>query len=232
MSHDHALKQIHDWWFPIDDNGPSQYADCEWGHPLRNAEMFPIIEELTASRDRIHAVDIGANIGYVTSWMSLRWNQVSSFEPGPITFRALEKNVRRDNIDLYNVGLSDCCATMLFAHNSTRPNLNQIVSDRSKLKKNWLLEEIKVQTLDSIEFKNIDLLKIDVEGHEFQVLQGGLQTIQFCRPVIVLEISYEGKILDKDLSCRHAESLTVLQDLGYKVAWQHKHDWILIPDGD
>ena len=223
------LKQVHDWWFPIDDNGPSLYANCEWGHPTRNPEMFPMIQDITNGGTRTHAVDVGANIGYVTSWLSLRWTQVSSFEPTPTTFCALEKNARRENINLYNVGLSDDHGNLLFAHNRSRPNLNQIVSDKSKLKKNWLLQEIEVRTLDSYQFENVDLVKIDVEGHEFQVIQGAIKTIQSCKPIIVLEISYEGKILDKELSRRHKDCLSVLQDLGYKTVWQHKHDWILTP---
>ncbi len=45
-----------------------------------------------------------------------------------------------------------------------------------------------MKTLDDYAFENVCLVKIDVEGHELEVLKGGVQTLQRERPVILVEI--------------------------------------------
>ena len=43
------------------------------------------------------------------------------------------------------------------------------------------------KTLDSFNYKNVDYIKIDVEGYELCVLQGAKKTIERCRPIIQVE---------------------------------------------
>ena len=38
-----------------------------------------------------------------------------------------------------------------------------------------------------MELPSVDLVKIDVEGHELQVLEGMVDTISRCRPVMYIE---------------------------------------------
>lgn len=47
---------------------------------------------------------------------------------------------------------------------------------------------VKLVTLDSYNFEDVDAIKIDVEGHEFEVLKGGEQTILKYLPVLQLEM--------------------------------------------
>ena len=47
---------------------------------------------------------------------------------------------------------------------------------------------IPVITLDSLNIKNISVMKIDVEGHELEALKGAKKTIQNSKPVIILEV--------------------------------------------
>jgi FkbM family methyltransferase len=39
-------------------------------------------------------------------------------------------------------------------------------------------EKMILMTLDSLGFENVRLLKIDVEGHELEVLKGGIETLK------------------------------------------------------
>ena len=49
-------------------------------------------------------------------------------------------------------------------------------------------EEAELRTIDSFGFKNVSLIKIDVEEYEGHVLTGALETIRTWHPVIVVEI--------------------------------------------
>lgn len=49
-------------------------------------------------------------------------------------------------------------------------------------------EDVEIRTLDSYNFEDVDIIKIDVEGHEFDVVMGAEQTILKYRPVVQLEM--------------------------------------------
>ena len=49
-------------------------------------------------------------------------------------------------------------------------------------------ETVQLRTLDSYGFTDVDIIKIDVEGHEFDVVQGAEQTILKYQPVVQLEM--------------------------------------------
>ena len=49
-------------------------------------------------------------------------------------------------------------------------------------------ETVQLRTLDSYNFQDVDIIKIDVEGHEFDVVQGAEQTILKYHPVVQLEM--------------------------------------------
>lgn len=49
-------------------------------------------------------------------------------------------------------------------------------------------ETIKLETLDSFNFEDVDIIKVDTEGHEFPVVMGAEQTILKHQPVVQLEM--------------------------------------------
>lgn len=48
--------------------------------------------------------------------------------------------------------------------------------------------QVELRTLDSFGFTDVDIIKIDVEGHEFEVLHGAEKTIMDNLPVLQLEM--------------------------------------------
>jgi hypothetical protein len=48
-------------------------------------------------------------------------------------------------------------------------------------------EYVDLRTLDSYDFASVDLIKIDVEGMEADVLKGGRELIERCRPIMLVE---------------------------------------------
>ena len=47
---------------------------------------------------------------------------------------------------------------------------------------------VSLQTLDSFGFNGVSLIKIDVEGHEGSVIDGAVETLNSCRPALLVEI--------------------------------------------
>jgi len=49
---------------------------------------------------------------------------------------------------------------------------------------------IRIETLDSYNFEHVDIIKIDVEGFEYDVMLGAKDTVDRCRPVVQVEMVY------------------------------------------
>ena len=49
---------------------------------------------------------------------------------------------------------------------------------------------VKIKTLDSYDFQDVDIIKIDVEGYEYDVLLGCEETIKQWKPVVQVEMVY------------------------------------------
>jgi FkbM family methyltransferase len=127
------------------------------------------------------AVDVGANIGYMTSIMAAKVGvrgQVMAFEPHPDLFSSLQKNIDRwrsfqlDRVTAHRVALSN-----RVGHGGL--HVPDGYEDNHGLC--WLNESavaadipVDVDRLDDhIKGSHrVALMKIDVEGHELQVLEG------------------------------------------------------------
>ena len=118
-------------------------------------------------------LDLGANIGIASIDFALRYPQASiiAIEPVAANFQLLQKNISRfPNIRALNVavGKHDERAALRGAGQSFR---TQPVSASSKAKRR---EETTVRDLNALlkenEITQVDLIKIDVEGSEYDVL--------------------------------------------------------------
>lgn len=144
--------------------------------------------------------DIGANTG-LFSLISIAVNPnafVYSFEPSKKTFEKLKLNHQINNFslsNLYEIAISNNNGYSIFYDYDTShqysASLNKQMSIAQASGKN-LNYEVKTQSLDSfIKEKgilNIDLIKIDVEMHESEVIEGMEETFLNQRPVILIEI--------------------------------------------
>lgn len=145
-------------------------------------------------------IDIGSNVGLfslIASRCVGNEGKIIAIEPAPITYGRLLENVLINgitNIDSRNIGLSNELGELTFyisdngfdAWNSFAPSVD------SKLQK-----QIKVQTstleheLLNVDKENIKLIKIDVEGWEKFVLQGGEVFFKKYTPIVMVEFTDE-----------------------------------------
>jgi hypothetical protein len=68
-------------------------------------------------------------------------------------------------------------------------------------------ELVEVRPIDEFAVTDLDFMKVDVEGHEVEVLQGALETIKQCRPALFIEI---GQVRLKSIA-------DILIPIGYQV---------------
>jgi FkbM family methyltransferase len=157
-------------------------------------EEYKLIEHIAKPDSTI--VDVGANVGYYTLWAS-RFNdkgKVYSFEPNDINFQRLSENVNSNPSVKHVVpvknAVSNKCGTVSMTNELD--TLNHIVDDGS-ITGNGTVEVVCV-TLDHFADTNhieqIDYLKIDVEGFEFEVLSGAQKMLAANRiGIIQVEIN-------------------------------------------
>jgi FkbM family methyltransferase len=135
-------------------------------------------------------VDVGCHAGAILSEM-LRWAPRGShyaFEPIPELYQALVTAFPQ--VKVFNVALSDVAGETTFQHVVSNPGYSGLKQRRYD-RPNETIEEIVVRTdlLDHILPPDlaVALIKIDVEGGEYQVLLGAAETIRRYRPVVVFE---------------------------------------------
>ena len=164
-------------------------------------------------------IDIGAHIGLITLGVcnNEKINKIHSFECDNDNFNFLKYNTQNlHKINLYNFGLADkfkICTMNECKYNtgcnyinSTNDNgnieeLSYTWTNHSKEsfseKKNCYFNLIP---LDSImhQFNNISVIKIDVEGYEYYVLNGAKDIINKYSPTLIVEIGLDNidRVLD------------------------------------
>ena len=154
-----------------------------------NPELLAIEPLLSKIGEGSCALDIGANIGNHTVFFSAFFDQVFSFEPNPVAFELLELNVADyKNVRPYRLGASSSEGELEFAVNQSNFGSSRIVDTAGGKKDYDFRVEVKaLDLLAEIRSETISFVKLDVEGHELQALQGMRNILMEQRPVISVE---------------------------------------------
>jgi FkbM family methyltransferase len=164
-------------------------------------------------------VDIGCNIGYYALLEAEKvgpTGKVIAIEPEPENARLFLHNLQANgyqNVVFHQVAISDRNGTFALrvSEKSNRHSLHSVPWPTTDL-------PVSVRTLDSLIAKDppksLDLVRMDLEGHEVVVLHGMLETIERYSPRLLIEIhpdliGTEGVV----------EWLGSLKDLGYRPEW-------------
>ena len=152
---------------------------------------FQIVEKLKHYIPELNTiVDVGANIGQFTIASSLFYPKakIFSFEPVKESFRILKKNTKqKKNVTIHNCALGSTDGMLEFYHNehshaSSALTISEFQTTQIPQTQKFNKIEVPVHKLDKFEFKQqIDspiLLKLDVQGYEKKVLEGGLIFLQ------------------------------------------------------
>ena len=136
-------------------------------------------------------LDIGANLGTFCVPLARKIPKLKfhAFEPQRIISYQLCANVvinSLDNVYTYELALSneDADIELAMPDYSKETNIGAFSVDKEVRKNEYecatvnTTDKIQLVPLDLLTFSDVKLIKIDVEGHELEVLQGGLETLK------------------------------------------------------
>lgn len=187
-----------------------------------DTEMFYISKRLNNNR---RFIDIGANVGIYSYHFRNIFKNIDSFEPiNEITYRI--KALNCSNIHIHNIALSNQNGHRKLnipVINGVAVQARASIENADNEKKNL---NIETRTLDSYGFDDVDLIKIDVEGHEESVIIGAQETIKKNMPLLLIEI--EQRHINKDISEIH----NILLNMNYDGFFLKNGEIISITDFD
>jgi FkbM family methyltransferase len=177
-----------------------------------------------AQKEKGEAVflDIGANVGTHSIFMSRFCSQIHAFEPFSGVSEVFSQRLKENNIKnvvLHKIGLGDKNEVLDFM--SPPPdNLGMGCFLKEKLNTPWPQEKQMLMQADdyiaTLGLKRIDLVKIDVEGFEKYLLIGLQETLKKYRPKIIMEYSPDTRKKFSDIN----EFSSLLKGYKiYEIAW-------------
>ena len=148
--------------------------------------------------------DVGANVGsYARMLLDGLDKQavIHCFEPSQATYQTLKQNVPEPNVEKHNIGLSNESGELALYTDAEQSGMTSVYErDLQHINVSFFQHEVATfSTVDEFSahhgIDQIDLLKIDVEGHELAVLRGASRMIEEHR-VRFIQFEFGGTSID------------------------------------
>jgi FkbM family methyltransferase len=138
----------------------------------------------------IEVFDVGANRGYYSYALSRITDTVDAFEPNPV-LADFARKMLGPKVTIHEVALSNYPGVETFYIPQMGPGVD--VHFNASLKKPYSFDsyvetQVRVASLDEFAFLDVGFIKIDVEGSDMDVIEGGRETIARNRPNMVVEL--------------------------------------------
>jgi FkbM family methyltransferase len=154
-----------------------------------NAKEIEIIKKIVTKDDV--ALDIGANIGFMTTILAEQAKHVYAFEPSPDNYKQLQENTKGfDNVTAYPIALSNKRGYGILYTCPKDNGMNRLYNSHwckggEQIRVGILpLDRIHYFSLDNIK---IDFIKLDVEGYEYYAIMGMEKLLWRDHPTVMME---------------------------------------------
>lgn len=152
------------------------------------------LEALCPARDA--AIDVGANIGLFSYRLARIFRKVYAFEINDELLVDLAA-YNPGNIEIVSTGLSSTDSeTTLYipvCRNLPLSGWGSLSRDNCPQAETHLTKPVRVRPLDSYSLHGVSFIKIDVEGHEVDVLRGAADTISKNQPIVLVEVKEQNR---------------------------------------
>tara|TARA_Y100000590_G_scaffold381871_1_gene451401 strand:+ start:801 stop:1709 length:909 start_codon:yes stop_codon:yes gene_type:complete len=154
-----------------------------------------LIREIS-TKNKIFLIDCGSNFGFYSLFSaSLSTNnKIISLEASPKTYVDHKENIiinNFQNIELFNLAVSEKDGQTLKLIESKNDWESSISHDEFDKIHETKIKTISIDTL--LEKKNIKdfdlIIKLDIEGHEMNAIEGALKSVKNFNPLIIIEFS-------------------------------------------
>ena len=155
-------------------------------------------------------VQAGGNVGVWPKYLSQRFETVYTFEPDHENFQCLMQNAPEANI----VKIQG-----FVGHERRLVGIERVEGNcgAHQLDGNG---ELPMFRIDDFEFQHCGLIQLDIEGMEYWALNGAMETIRRCKPVVMVE----DKGLSERYGVRTGEVRWLMKTLGYEFVMRRHRD--------
>lgn len=166
---------------------------------LRNS--FTLVEKYKPNRTDLAVLDVGSNFGYLGAvWAdSIAKNgKVMAFEPNKNLYLSISKTIEANinfkaNFKIYNLAVG--------AKNETiRLNASSFSSNAQSMETAIETYDVEMVTLDDFlnkeNIREIDVIKIDVDGIELDILKGAENLLMHNNSIIIVETNDDMRIVE------------------------------------
>jgi FkbM family methyltransferase len=183
---DDQVDGIGPWYWIRSDTGAWIGPKEDWEGSHRQKWLAPV-------RDFTVCIQAGACQGMYPRLLSRHFRVVYAFEPDRLNFYVANLNCQYDSIHLFNAAVGkEAGFTGVARRFMDNVGMHQVEGVGS----------IPIMAIDSLKLPVCGLIALDIEGYEFNALQGAVETINRCQPVVICEAP-------------SLDSIALLKELGY-----------------
>ena len=200
------IEKVNGFWVPSNDIHIESWKS---GQPFtQNKCLLKFLEYCKTQHKKFKTViDVGAWCGTWSKAMEPFAKRVIAFEPDRIHFECLQKNCTIN------------CNCRNEAVGSMTGNVSLTEDDFTQAKRVESDGNIRMVTIDSFDYKDVDLIKIDVEGYELEVLKGADKTLRNTQ-YLMIELNNN----TKKYGSSNNEVEKYIRDSGFKLLIDHWPD--------
>ena len=205
------IRSVSDYVLELDPEDPGISSELAL-HGTHEPVSTRFLESIL--QPKMTVIDVGANIGYYALLESKRVGQggcVIAIEPEHRNFQLLQRNVRLNdaqNLKILNLAVSDYVGhgALNIGHVS---NVHSLEGSESSIG----TQEVEVASIDTLtdHMLSVDLIRMDIEGHECVVINCMEKTLSKFKPRLMIEIHPQEVGAQKTITL-----LKKLDKLGYE----------------
>lgn len=182
---------------------PLTHASIRWRRKTTESNIRKILQSvvhlLDKKKDEGCFLDVGANIGIYT-WEVRNYSpnrKIIAFEPDPNNFDLLQMTLQHSdlkNINILPLGLSSVSIKATFLQDDLTSATGTLETENKPWVEQYLNGSAKKIFVNTTTIDEVitnpptpSFVKIDVEGHELEVLQGAKKILNQEKPVLLVE---------------------------------------------
>lgn len=173
----------------LQDTFPSIWLHWHFMHRAKSAEQELALLGRVIPQGTV-TIDVGANCGLYTRRLSRLSSKVHAFEPSH-RMAELLRRTSASNVSVHEIALSDQVgeAELFIPRDDDRLiySLASLEPRHSSSDQQVVSTSVPTARLDAIVHEEVAFVKIDVEGHELNVLSGAAELLEHSQPVFLVE---------------------------------------------